>query len=77
MIETEDQRRWWFATHPEYSSSRRGTRNEGGVDPQEVDRYMDEALKSRNRTCRGSAEIRKTKFRDGVPEYRGTVSRTI
>ena len=45
MIETEDQRRWWFATHPEYGSSRRGTRNEGGVDPQEVDRYVDEALK--------------------------------
>ena len=45
MIETEDQRRWWFATHPEYNSSRRGTRNEGGVDPQEVDRYVDKALK--------------------------------
>ena len=24
MIETEKQRRWWFATHPEFSSSRRG-----------------------------------------------------
>jgi hypothetical protein len=24
LIETEKQRRWWFATHPEFSSSRRG-----------------------------------------------------
>ena len=27
MIETEEQRRWWFATHPQYSSSRRGIRD--------------------------------------------------
>jgi hypothetical protein len=26
MIETDQQRRWWFATHPEFSSSRRGVR---------------------------------------------------
>lgn len=45
MIETEEQRRWWFATHPEYSASHRGTRNEGGVDPKEVDKYVDKALK--------------------------------
>ena len=52
MIETEEQRRWWFATHPEYSSSRRGLRggsdrrkNEDKVDPKEVDAYVDEALK--------------------------------
>jgi hypothetical protein len=52
MIETEEQRRWWFATHPEYSSSRRGIRensdrgeNEHKVDPKEVDAYVDEALK--------------------------------
>ncbi len=45
MIETEDQRRWWFATHPEYSWSRRGIRSNGGVDPEEVDKYVDEALK--------------------------------
>jgi GHH signature containing HNH/Endo VII superfamily nuclease toxin len=44
MIETEDQRRWWFATHPEYSWSRRGIKREGGVDPEEVDKYVDEAL---------------------------------
>jgi hypothetical protein len=45
MIETEEQRRWWFATHPEYSWSRRGIRKEGGVDPEEVDKYVDKALK--------------------------------
>jgi len=26
MIETDQQRRWWFATHPEYSASRTGQR---------------------------------------------------
>jgi hypothetical protein len=52
MIETEEQRRWWFATHPEYSSSRRGIRggsdrdgDDNKVDPKEVDKYVDEALK--------------------------------
>jgi A nuclease family of the HNH/ENDO VII superfamily with conserved AHH len=52
MIETEEQRRWWFATHPEYSWSPRGIRegsdrgeNEDKVDPKEVDAYVDEALK--------------------------------
>ncbi len=28
MIETEKQRRWWFATHPEFSSRRTGQRGE-------------------------------------------------
>ncbi len=52
MIETEEQRRWWFATHPEYSWSRRGIRGGPGreesgerVDPEEVDKWVDEALK--------------------------------
>ena len=27
MIETEDQRRWWFATHPGTSSSNRDKEN--------------------------------------------------
>jgi hypothetical protein len=51
MIETEEQRRWWFATHPEYSWSRRGIRGGSGresddkVDPEEVDAYVNEALK--------------------------------
>jgi hypothetical protein len=31
LIETEQQRRWWFATHPEYSGHRAGrSRNRGG-----------------------------------------------
>jgi Restriction endonuclease fold toxin 5 len=29
LIETEKQRRWWFATHPEFSSRRTGQRGEG------------------------------------------------
>jgi hypothetical protein len=29
MIETEEQQRWWFATHPEYSWSRKGIRARG------------------------------------------------
>ena len=28
LIETEKQRRWWFATHPEFSSSRTGHRGD-------------------------------------------------
>jgi hypothetical protein len=51
MIETEEQRRWWFATHPEYSWSHRGIRggsgaekNEDAVDPRDVDEYVNNAL---------------------------------
>jgi len=56
MIETEEQRRWWFATHPEYSWSHRGIEDgrtsgseeetaEDKVDPRDVDEYVDNALK--------------------------------
>jgi hypothetical protein len=31
MIETDEQRRWWFATHPEFSWSRRGARNRAQI----------------------------------------------
>ena len=58
MIETEDQRRWWFATHPEYSWSHRGIRSENKVDPRDVDKYVDEALRVQERARRGSAEVR-------------------
>ncbi len=57
MILTEDQRRWWFATHPEYSWSHREIRGSSGngrrsenkksenkVDPKDVDEYVDNAL---------------------------------
>lgn len=51
MIQTEEQRRWWFATHPEYSHGRNQTKaGEGGkthqnkIDPREVDKYVDRAL---------------------------------
>jgi hypothetical protein len=54
MIETERQRRWWFATHPEYRSSGSGARtpqhdkeDDTGdkVSPENVDAYVDNALK--------------------------------
>lgn len=49
MIETDEQRRWWFANHPEYSSSRKGKQRrrnkEEKVSPEAVDAYVDEALK--------------------------------
>lgn len=54
MIETDEQRRWWFATHPEYSWSRKGARSPGRGDeeagppvysPEEIDAYVDEGLK--------------------------------
>ncbi len=53
MDMTDNQRRWWFATHPEYRRSRRGNRRHGHigskdkpkrVDPRQVDEYVDHAL---------------------------------
>ncbi len=57
MIMTEQQRRWWFATHPEYSWSRAGARSgthqkdddededTEKFSPEDVDAYVDEALR--------------------------------
>jgi len=54
MIETDEQRRWWFASHPEYSWGNKGGKNreegrEQGDDdkvrPEDVDAYVDNALK--------------------------------
>lgn len=55
MIKTDEQRRWWFATHPEYSSSQKGgkgSRDRGNDDAESsqvsqkgVDAYVDKALK--------------------------------
>jgi hypothetical protein len=54
MIATEQQRRWWFATHPEFSSSHTGQRSKhssnedeesGKPSPESIDRYVDERLK--------------------------------
>ncbi len=52
MIQTDEQRRWWFATHPEFSRSStggksRGIRDKGEgnkVRPEDVDAYVDEHL---------------------------------
>ena len=52
MIETEGQRRWWFATHPEYSRSQSGRKrrsekekNDDAIDPRDVDEHVDNRLK--------------------------------
>lgn len=54
MIETDEQRRWWFATHPEYSWSLQGREShreqkenaeDHKVRPEDVDAYVDNALK--------------------------------
>ena len=54
MIETDEQRRWWFATYPEYSWSRKGGRSHtpekvpydsSKIDPKVVDAYVKRMLK--------------------------------
>jgi hypothetical protein len=49
LIETENQRRWWFATHPEFSHegerTRKPQKESSGISPEDVDRYVEEALK--------------------------------
>lgn len=54
MIETDRQRRWWFANHPQFSegrTERKGTRNQKeahrtpSYSPKDVDAYVDERLK--------------------------------
>jgi hypothetical protein len=53
LLVTDKQRRWWFAAHPEYragakeherSDAEKGG-EEGKVSPEEVDAWVDEALK--------------------------------
>jgi hypothetical protein len=58
MIETEQQRRWWFATHPEFSQSHPAHRNRkqgkhsDRVHPEQVDAYVNDRLKyERDRTA--------------------------
>jgi hypothetical protein len=53
VIVTDDQRRWWFATHPEFRHKRTRSRRQGHeedgtsdkVSPKAVDRYVNRALK--------------------------------
>lgn len=70
MIETEEQRRWWFATHPEYSWSRTGrggrSRRTNGKkssrpSPEAIDAWADERL-SYERDPVGIALIEAVKF---------------
>lgn len=46
MIETDEQRRWWFATHPEFSWSRRGIRSRKDKDDADeaFKRFLKEAI---------------------------------
>jgi hypothetical protein len=46
LIKTDEQRRWWFATHPEYSHKSEKTHlaNKLKVSPREVDKYVDNRL---------------------------------
>ncbi len=55
MLQTDQQRRWWFANHPEYSHGssgggrgRRSGRSKADSDkvtPEDVDAYVDDAIK--------------------------------
>jgi len=49
MIVTEQQRRWWFATHPEYghkkSTAHGQQEKQSKMPPEEVDKFVDEKLK--------------------------------
>ena len=75
MIETEQQRRWWFATHPEYSSCRTGDGHRGGgedddeessrMPPEAIDAWADERLQY-EKSAAGVALIEAVKF------WRGT-----
>jgi hypothetical protein len=53
MLQTEEQRRWWFANHPEYSSHKTGAKHaraseidhsSSKINPKDVDAYVDKAL---------------------------------
>lgn len=75
MILTEDQRRWWFATHPEYSQSHAGNRNrkQGKQDehsdrvrPEQVDAYVSDRLKyERDKTAIDLLNLEKQLFGSG------------
>ena len=81
MIETEDQRRWWFATHPEFSHSHegRGNRNQGNQDdhsdrvrPEQVDAYVNDRLKyERDKTAIGLLNLEKQLFGSGSEYAKG------
>jgi len=82
LIETENQRRWWFATHPEFSSKKSGSRRRSSpeenqesekVPPEQVDAMVDEKLKyERDRVVRELLKLMKfwfgTEFESKSPE---------
>jgi hypothetical protein len=75
MIMTEDQRRWWFAAHPEFSHSHKGQRNRkqgkqdehsGRVRPEQVDAYVNDRLKyERDKTAIDLLNLEKQLFGTG------------
>jgi len=81
MIETEQQRRWWFATHPEYSHSRPGQRNhkQGKQDadservrPEQVDAYVNDRLRyERDKTAIDLLNLEKQLFGSGSEYAKG------
>ena len=81
MIETEQQRRWWFATHPEYSHSHKGQRNnkQGRRDPdservrpEDVDAYVNDRLKyERDKTAIDLLNLEKQLFGSGSDYAKG------
>lgn len=65
MIETEKQRRWWFATHPEYSGRRTGQgRNRGGF------KKIPEKSMTKNQVWIGGEEDYKEGFNEGYRAIR-------
>lgn len=44
MIMTDEQRRWWFATHPEYRSGRKQKKREPDHEDEDTDRMSPEAV---------------------------------
>ena len=81
MIETEQQRRWWFATHPEYSHSHngKGNRKQGNQDdhsdrvgPEQVDAYVNDRLKyERDKTAIDLLNLEKQLFGSGSEYAKG------
>jgi len=73
MIETGQQRRWWFATHPEYSHSHPGQRrrkpaniDSDRVHPDQIDAYVNDRLKyERDKTAIDLLNLEKQLFGSG------------
>ncbi len=63
MLETEKQRRWWFATHPEFSWSRRGQQDHGRARPWWLEKDLKAAYK---RARQEFPELREAENREAL-----------